>query len=169
CINVAEEKIIVNPNGVDTETFRPQVGGTAARREFGIAETETVAGFVGTFGPWHGVLTLAEAIASMPPDSGIRFLLIGAGRYRDEVERIVRDAGREHQVIFAGHVDHERVPALLDACEILLSPHVPLEDGSPFFGSPTKLFEYMAMGKAVVASRLGQIGEVLSHEETALL
>ncbi len=167
--NIPDEKIIVNPNGVDTETFRPGVGGSAARQELGIGEHETVAGFVGTFGPWHGVLTLAEAIASMPNDTNVRFLLIGAGRFRDEVEQIIRDAGKEHQVIFAGHVDHKRVPALLDACDILLSPHVPLEDGSDFFGSPTKLFEYMAMGRGIVASRLGQIGDVLVDEETALL
>ncbi len=167
--NIPDEKIIVNPNGVDTETFRPGVGGRAARQEFGISEQETVAGFVGTFGPWHGVLTLAQAIASLPDDAKVRFLLIGAGRFRDEVEQVIRDAGKEHQVIFAGHVDHKRVPALLDACDILLSPHVPLEDGSDFFGSPTKLFEYMAMGKGIVASRLGQIGDVLVDEETALL
>jgi len=85
------------------------------------------------------------------------------------VEHIIRQGGRAQQTIFAGHVQHERVPALLDACDILLSPHVPLEDGSDFFGSPTKLFEYMAMGKGIVASRLGQIGEVLADEETALL
>ena len=124
---------------------------------------------MGTFGPWHGVLTLAEAITMLPEDGGVRFLLVGAGRFRDEVEHLVRNAGRERQVIFTGHVDHERVPALLDACDILLSPHVPLEDGSEFFGSPTKLFEYMAMGKGIVASRLGQIGDVLADEETALL
>jgi glycosyltransferase involved in cell wall biosynthesis len=50
-----------------------------------------------------------------------------------------------------------------------VAPHVPLADGSEFFGSPTKIFEYMAMGKAIVASRLGQIGEVLADQETALL
>jgi glycosyltransferase involved in cell wall biosynthesis len=72
-------------------------------------------------------------------------------------------------VIFTGAVAHEAVPALLDACDILASPHVPLTDGSEFFGSPTKLFEYMAVGKGIVASRLGQIGEVLEHEQTALL
>src|SRR5436190_6870059 len=165
----ADEKIIVNPNGVDTESFQPGVGGADARRELGIAENETVAGFVGTFGPWHGVLTLAQAIASMPEDSRVRFLLIGAGRFRDEVEQIIRDAGKAQQVIFAGHVNHQKVPALLDACDILLSPHVPLADGSDFFGSPTKLFEYMAMGCGIVASRLGQIGDVLVNEETALL
>ena len=68
-----------------------------------------------------------------------------------------------------GAVEHDRVPPLLDACDVLVSPHVPLEDGSPFFGSPTKLFEYMAMGKGIVASRLGQIGEVLENETNALL
>lgn len=167
--NVPDEKIIVNPNGVDTERFRPGVGGREARLELGLAADETVAGFVGTFGPWHGVLTLAQAIASLPSDAKVRFLLIGAGRFRDEVEQIIREAGKERQVIFAGHVDHKKVPALLDACDILLSPHVPLEDGSDFFGSPTKLFEYMAMGKGIVASRLGQIGEVLVDEKTALL
>ena len=110
------------------------------RHELGISENEIVAGFVGTFGPWHGVLTLADAIASMPPDSGVRFLLIGAGRFRDEVERIIRDAQRESQVIFAGHVDHRRVPALLDACDILLSPHVPLAGRFGFFWLAHKTF-----------------------------
>ena len=166
---IPDEKIFVNPNGVDVETFRPGVGGAAVRDELGIKPDQTLAGFVGTFGPWHGVLTLAEAITMLPEDCDIRFLLVGAGRFRDEVERLIRAAGKEQQVIFTGHVNHHRVPGLLDACDILLSPHVPLEDGSEFFGSPTKLFEYMAMGKGIVASRLGQIGEVLKDEKTALL
>lgn len=162
-------KIVVNPNGVDTEKFRPGIGGKAVRRDLGVADDETLVGFVGTFGPWHGVQTLAEAITLLPEDRGIRFLFVGSGMFRDEVERMIRAAGKEQHVIFTGQVDHERVPALLDACDILLSPHVPLEDGSEFFGSPTKLFEYMAMGKGIVASRLGQIGDVLDENETALL
>ncbi len=44
---------------------------------------------------------------------------------------------------------------------------MPNDDGSPFFGSPTKLFEYMAMGKAIVASRLDQIAEVLAPSLTS--
>jgi glycosyltransferase involved in cell wall biosynthesis len=46
---------------------------------------------------------------------------------------------------------------------------VPNADGSPFFGSPTKLFEYMAMERAIIASDLDQIGEVLRHGDTAWL
>jgi glycosyltransferase involved in cell wall biosynthesis len=60
-------------------------------------------------------------------------------------------------------------PTYLAACDILASPHVPNPDGSPFFGSPTKLFEYMAMGKGIVASCLEQIGEILQHDQTAWL
>lgn len=166
---VADEKIVVNPNGVDVEKFRPGAGGHSIRLELGIDEDETLAGFVGTFGPWHGVLELAHAATLLPTEERVRFLLIGAGKLREEVERVVREAGVAERVIFAGAVEHERVPAYLDACDVLVSPHVPLADGSEFFGSPTKLFEYMAMGKGIVASRLGQIGDVLADEETALL
>src|SRR5262249_4578261 len=107
---IADEKIIVNPNGVDTERFRPNIGGETTRAELGISNDEILAGFVGTFGPWHGVLTLAEAITLMPTDSKVRFLLVGAGRFRDEVESMIRAAGKEDRVIFTGHLEHERVP-----------------------------------------------------------
>jgi glycosyltransferase involved in cell wall biosynthesis len=115
------------------------------------------------------VEVLAKAIARTPADARIRYLLIGSGALRAQVEEILRSAGALDRVIMKGAIPHEQVPRLLDACDILVSPHVPLEAGAEFFGSPTKLFEYMAMGKGIVASRLGQIGEVLEHEQTALL
>ncbi|HEU4510982.1 MAG TPA: glycosyltransferase family 4 protein [Pyrinomonadaceae bacterium] len=166
---VRAEKIVVNPNGVDVERFRPGAGGADARRELGIGERDVVAGFVGTFGPWHGVEKLAEAIKAISDDVRARFLLVGKGSLYAEVEKQLEAEARAGRVIFTGAVAHGRVPALLDACDILVAPHVPLADGSEFFGSPTKIFEYMAMGKGIVASRLGQIGEVLSDGQTALL
>jgi len=166
---VPDHKIIVNPNGVDVDRFRPGVGGRAVRAELGVVDDEQVAGFVGTFGPWHGVMELAQAIKLVPREAPLKFLLVGTGKLKSEMEQAIREAGLIDRVIFTGSVAHDRVPALLDACDILVSPHIPLADGSDFFGSPTKLFEYMAMGKGIVASRLGQIGDVLSHEETALL
>ncbi len=166
---VPEHKITVNPNGVDVDRFRPGVGGKDVRAELGIGDDQQLVGFVGTFGPWHGVMELAKAIALVPREVPLKFLLVGAGKLKSEMEQAIREAGLIDRVIFTGSVAHERVPALLDACDILVAPHIPLADGSDFFGSPTKLFEYMAMGKGIVASRLGQIGDVLSHEETALL
>ncbi len=166
---VPSGKIVVNPNGVDADLFRPGIGGAEVRRELGIHEREVVAGFVGTFGPWHGVVQLAEAIKLIPANVPVRFLLVGSGSLHAEVERVLAAEVASRRVIFTGPVTHERVPQLLDACDILVSPHIPLADGSDFFGSPTKVFEYLAMGKSIVASRLGQIGEVLSDDETALL
>jgi len=166
---VAPDKIVLNPNAVDVELFRPGIGGSQVREALGFSNEDLVAGFVGTFGPWHGVVELSQAIKSIPASVPIRFLLVGSGSLHGEVERLLTAERESGRVIFTGTVAHERVPALLDACDILVAPHVPLADGSDFFGSPTKIFEYMAMGKAIVASRLGQIGEVLSDEETALL
>jgi glycosyltransferase involved in cell wall biosynthesis len=166
---VEDEKIVVNPNGVDAQRFQPGIGGKRVRAELGISDDETLVGFVGTFGPWHGVLALAEAIKLMPDAARVRFLLVGSGALRGEVEEILREGKAGHRAILTGAVEHEGVPRMLDACDVLASPHGPLEDGSEFFGSPTKLFEYMAMGKGIVASRLGQIAEVLADEETALL
>ena len=162
-------KIVLNPNAVDVELFRPGIGGSQVRDDLGIDSGDLVAGFVGTFGPWHGVVELAHAIKMLPRELPVRFLFVGTGSLHGEVERLLLAERESGKVIFTGAVAHDRVPALLDACDILIAPHVPLADGSDFFGSPTKIFEYMAMGKAIVASRLGQIGEVLSHEETALL
>ncbi len=76
---------------------------------------------------------------------------------------------RSGQAIFTGAIPHQYVRAYLDAADILVSPHVPMPGNYPFFGSPTKLFEYMAMGKAIAASALDQIAEVLEDGKTALL
>ncbi len=163
---VRASKIVINPNGVDTKRFRPGVGGDDKRRSFGFEPSDVVVGFVGTFGPWHGVLELAEAIRAVPCDLPVKFLFVGTGSLHEAVQQKLE---HDPRVVFTGPVNHDKVPALLDACDVLVSPHVPLADGSEFFGSPTKLFEYMAMCKGIVASRLGQIGEVLQHEETAIL
>src|SRR4029078_200137 len=101
---VRPEKIVVNPNGVDVERFRPGVGGVEARRELGIKNDEVVAGFVGTFGPWHGVEKLAEAINAMHPEVSVRFLLVGSGSLHAEVEKQLEGQSR---VIFTGAVGHD--------------------------------------------------------------
>jgi glycosyltransferase involved in cell wall biosynthesis len=164
---VSPAKIIVNPNGVDPERFRPECGGREIRRSLCI-DDRTVVGFVGTFGPWHGAPVLAEAATLInDPGSRCHFVFIGGGEQRAQTESIIESAGV--RATFTGSISHEKVPAYLDACDILASPHVPSTDGSEFFGSPTKLFEYLAMGKGIVASRLSQVGEVIVDGENGLL
>jgi glycosyltransferase involved in cell wall biosynthesis len=162
-------RIIVAPNGVDPLRFAGG-GGDRIRRGLGLASSDQVIGFVGTFGPWHGAPVLAEAfaaVAASAPDA--RLLLVGDGIERLAVEEILTRHDLTERSILTGKVPADEVPSLLDACDVLASPHVPLPEGEEFFGSPTKLFEYMAAAKPIVASRLGQIGDVLEDDCTGLL
>ena len=165
--------VFVNPNGVDPDRYRPDVDGSPVRERYGLRGA-TVVGFIGTFGPWHGAEVLARAFVTFIKDDpvrarDVRLLMIGDGSTMPAVRRILSDGGATNATVFTGLVPQEDGPAYLAACDLLLSPHVPNPDGTPFFGSPTKLFEYMAMGKGIIASDLEQIGEVLDHGRTAWL
>lgn len=161
-------RIVINPNGVDTDEFHPVCGGREVRRVLGI-EGKTVVGFVGTFGPWHGAPVLAEAATKVSESARCHFLFIGDGDQRGTSESITKSSAAKVSATFTGRVAHNDVAAYLDACDILVSPHVAPSDGSEFFGSPTKLFEYMAMARPVIASRLGQIASVIVDGENGLL
>jgi len=168
---VASDRILINPNGVDPDRYSPTIDGAAVRASYGF-EGKVVIGFISTFQPWHGAEVLARAFVTLIRDrpasrDSVRLLMIGTGPGLAASTRIISDAGLDTCAEFTGLVAQEDGAQYLAACDILASPHVPNPDGSPFFGSPTKLFEYMAMGKAIVASNLDQIGEVLRHGETA--
>lgn len=170
---ISAERILVNPNGVDPERYRPDIDSSALRARLGL-EGRVVLGFVGTFGPWHGAEMLARAAADLleaRPDlrDRLAFLFVGDGQNMSLVREIVAERGIADSCRFTGLVPQADGPAHMAACDILVSPHVPNSDGSRFFGSPTKLFEYMAMGRPIVASSLEQIGELLRHEHDALL
>jgi glycosyltransferase involved in cell wall biosynthesis len=167
------DKILVNFNGVDERRYGPDVDGRGIRARLGL-EGKTVVGFIGTFGPWHGADVLARAFLSMlarDPSrvATTRLLMIGDGVGLPAVRQLVTDSQAAGAVVFTGLVPQEEGPAYLSASDVLVSPHVPNPDRTPFFGSPTKVFEYMAMGKGIVASDLDQIGEVLRHERDAWL
>src|SRR6266849_513840 len=168
------ERIILNPAAVDPRRFRPDCGGKEVRQQLGLAPHHTLVTFAGSFSYYHGVSVLARAINSLlkkrnegPVFENLRFMLIGDGLLRAETEEALSRVEGSESVIFTGLVPHTSVPRYLDASDILVSPQIPNVDGQPFFGSPTKLFEYMAMEKAIVASDMDQLSRVLSHGNTA--
>lgn len=173
---IPEEKILVNPNGVDPDIFHPDCDGNDIRQQLGFQKGQVAVGFIGSFSYWHGIGVLQGAIrlllreqesdATFPE---LRFVLIGDGPLSPEIREALDPYRKRGWVVFTGQLSHEQAPQYLAAADILVSPHVPMPDGKPFFGSPTKLFEYMAMGKAIVASNLDQLARVLAHQETAWL
>src|SRR5581483_817945 len=169
---VEPRRVLLNPNGVNPDQYRPDIDGAHVRASHGW-NGQIVVGFIGTFGPWHGAEVLARAFVALREDAAlrerIRLLMIGDGATLPAVRQIIDAAGAGDAVAFTGLVPQERGPECLAACDLLVAPHVPNPDGTPFFGSPTKLFEYMAMGRAIVASNLDQIGEVIDHGRTGWL
>jgi glycosyltransferase involved in cell wall biosynthesis len=168
---VNSDKILVDPNGVDPEIYSPEIDGSDIRRKHHL-KNKTVIGFIGTFGKWHGAEVLAHAFGLLIQKhpqyrDNTRLLMIGDGHTMPQVQQELESYGVTRECILTGIVSQEEGPAHLAACDLLASPHVPNPDGTPFFGSPTKLFEYMAMGKGIIASDLEQIGEVLEHNGTA--
>ena len=167
------KKILVNPNGVDSQRYSPEIDGSALRQQLQFTG-KTVIGFIGTFGRWHGAEVLSAAFGELLRQnpayrSNVRLLMIGDGMRMPDAREITAKSNVTEECLFTGLIPQEKGPQYLAAADILVAPHVPNPDGTPFFGSPTKLFEYMAMGRGIVASNLDQIGEVLQHGKTGWL
>jgi glycosyltransferase involved in cell wall biosynthesis len=167
-MGAAPDRVLVYPNCVDTTAFDPdrfdEADRASWRDSLGVPRDAMLVTFVGTFGRWHGADVLARSITSLPDEvSGrrLQFLFIGRGVTEPEVRQVLAADIARGRVTMAGVRPQDETPRTLAASDILASPHVPNPDGSPFFGSPTKLFEYMAMARPIVASDLDQIGRVL--------
>ena len=171
-VGVHRDRIVTFPNCFDPQIFDPsrfspeEIFGLRERLQ--ISRDTCVATFIGTFGAWHGVDFLAKAIRRLIDtdfawvvEHKLHFLLIGDGLKMAEVQATLGQKPYADLVTLTGMVPQNSAPAYLAASDIFLSPHVPNADGSEFFGSPTKLFEYMAMERPIVASDLAQIGSVL--------
>jgi glycosyltransferase involved in cell wall biosynthesis len=173
---ISAERILVNPNAVDPARFKPNCGGQEVRQKLAFKTEDIVVGFISTFAYYHGLAVLQDAIQLLlqqqESDSSLpelRFLLVGDGALAADMQQALQVYSKKGRVVFTGQVPHDRAPSYLDSTDILVSPHVPMPDGRPFFGSPTKLFEYMAMGKAIIASNLDQLAKTLTHRHTAWL
>jgi len=127
-----------------------------------------IVGYAGHLYPWKGVDVLLETLARVENSHGII-----AGGHAEEpdlarLKALAERLGIASRVEFAGIVEPPRVPEFLQRADILVLPNPPSAI-STRFTSPLKLFEYMAAGRAIVASDLPSIREILRHEVDALL
>ncbi len=144
-------RVAVVPNGVDSDEFSPQ--GEVYRDGL---EEKLVVGFVGSLKPWHGLGTLADAFRRLADDSKLHLLVVGDGPEAPVIETLAADLpGRVTRV---GSVPHAEVPGYVRAMDVAVAPYPPLER---FYFSPLKVLEYMAAGRAVVATRIGQLAELI--------
>jgi len=164
--HIPARKIRVIPNGVDARKFHPGVSAKPVVSKYRL-KGKVILGFVGSFHYWHGVENLIEFITTtLSRYDNVAFLLVGHGPLKKRMEELFEDERMAERVIFTGYVSHEEIPQYIAAMDVVLAPYPKLD---LFYYSPLKLFEYMAAGKAVVASRIGQIAEIITDRSNGML
>jgi glycosyltransferase involved in cell wall biosynthesis len=161
----AADRVVALPGGVDAERFHPDAtdlrnGGP--RAALGLPPDVPLIGLVSGFRVMKGHQVAIEAMARVAA-AGHRFhvVLIGQGPLEERVRSLVDAASLQSRVSILGFVDD--LPAIMAALDVALYPALESD------GMSRVLFEYLAAGTPVVASRVGVVPEILEDGETALL
>ncbi|WP_434080273.1 glycosyltransferase [Sanguibacter sp. Z1732] len=164
---VDEAKIRVVPNGVDVSKFDPVPRNEALARELGLAG-RTVVGYVGSLLDYEGLDLLIRAFAAIPDvETFAGLLIVGDGPMRSHLQRLARELRLESIVRFPGRVDHDLVSEYYSVIDIAPFPRLPLPVCEMV--SPLKPLEAMAMQKAVIASDVAALAEMVREGETGRL
>ena len=164
-----EKNITVIENGVDTIFFNPNISSKKIRSKYAL-NNEVVIGFIGTFKAWHGVYKLLE-LAELMADYPCKFFLVGDGECKSDCENLTKSKRLTDKIIFAGFVPHTSIPEYIAAMDIVMAPYpqTNYQDRKEFFFSALKIFEYMAMAKAIIVPPMGQLKEVIVDNESGQL
>ena len=167
-LGIARDAPDVLPYGVDVMEF---AGGDAAawRARAGASDGDFVVVGIGRLVAKKGFRHLVQAAALLRSQGmPVRLVLGGAGDLAESLADQVRAERCESSVSLVGNVPHDEVGGLLGAADVVAVPSVRDERGN-VDGLPNVLLEAMAAGRAIVASRVGGIPDVIEPERNGLL
>ena len=159
---IPKSRITVTCNGVDLEKFSdvPPLDQSSLPATF---KPDLVLGFVGYVRAWHGLPQVVDLLAHDPSLREAGLLVVGDGPGTPDLLRHARELGVDGRVHVTGLVERDAMAPYIDMFDIALQPEVTA------YASPLKLFEYMALGRAIIAPDAPNIQEILTHDLDALL
>ncbi len=155
---IAEERIVVQPMGVDIQAFAPRdvLRGDHADDGFNLL-------FVGRFAEKKGICYLLESVRMLVSDyPQTTLLLAGSGPLEENIREDVKRLNIGDHVKFMGWVGRERLPELYASSDVVVVPSIVTASGDTE-GMPTAIVEALAAGKPVVASDVSGIRDVVKH------
>ncbi len=159
--NIEESKLIVLPCAADVDAFGHTLNSESVRHGLRLTN-EPVVIWVGGFYPWHDLDLLLNSFALvLQRHPNAKLVLVGDGQTRPSVEKMVQENGLQQSVILTGAIAHTDVPDMLSIADVAVVPSTPVTASRGGTGTPLKLFEYMAAGKAIVATALNEATEVI--------
>jgi glycosyltransferase involved in cell wall biosynthesis len=167
-----KSKIIVAHDGIRQSRFEGMPSQGEARAEIGWSDKHFIVGYVGrlrTLGMEKGLTTLIAALGKLPAGS-VSLAIVGGPEHLVEAyhQQWLSLSLPPSQFLYAGQVPAEDVPLYMSAFDLCAMP-LPWTEHFAYDSSPIKLFEYMASGRALVASDLPSYADVVVNEEHALL
>lgn len=154
-------KILVIPNGVDTERFNPEGNFANIKEEFLIKDNDIVIGFVGRIVPAKGLEYLIDTLSYLKEEfKNLKLLIIGEGAIVARLHEQAKEKKVYDSIIFAG--GRRDIPDILSCIDIFVMPSIAE-------GLPNALLEAMAMGRPIVATEVGGIPEVMKNGVNGLL
>jgi glycosyltransferase involved in cell wall biosynthesis len=169
--HVSPSRVEIVGNGVDPEKFFPLRDPALLndwRRRLGIEEKDRVIGFVGNLAPWQGMDILIEsALRLLSRMERLKFLIVGDGVMKPRLLTRVTEQGLGRAFIFTGMMPYETVPVLINVADICVAPFIARRNKETGV-SPLKVFEYLACGKPVIASRIEGL-EVIERTGVGIL
>ena len=159
------EKFIELPSGANTDLFKP-IPVRKCRACLNIDFKKKYIGFAGTLLKHQGVDILIDAARSiLTKEPSSVFLIIGEGPMRKQWMNKATKEGIGKSFIFTGQVDYEDMPIWIGAMDICIAPF----NNDTGLRSPVKIFDYMACGKPVVASRVEGTTDLFEQSEAIKL
>jgi glycosyltransferase involved in cell wall biosynthesis len=151
-LGVKEPRTVVLRAGIDDKQFSPAAGDEFIKKQYGLSGEDIVLFFMGWLYRFSGLKEVARQLADNP-NPHLKLLIVGEGDLYNELERIQKDFNLQDRLILAGRKDYAKIPAFISLADICLLPAYPDEKIMQDI-VPIKLYEYMAMQKPVIATRL---------------